>query len=586
MPLRSVVLWLCLTAAFLLAGNSLADEIILVDGRKIVGEVIEESPDSVTVRVPYGTFKLPRKRILSITRQDKFKYHLVQGDHFVARGQIQVAIGEYRKALLLRPGDKLARQKLYGAFAGQGRRYLALKRHDDARRLFEKLDRLDPGNLDAKSGLKQLLGELARIKKLVEVSDRQMAAGRYRDAIAGLIRASRDAPQMREQISGRLAEAYRRAADQLYAAKRFEEAASYFSRALSLKPDLSSEIEGRFISSVIPGVVSAIRAGNNDLAMERLGSLIGFAPTDPRVLYLLGTVHANQGRNRAAAVALARGLGQSWPGGASREQVADLHARLKKRLGGKGLKLEKPFEQRFTESDPGEWQKLESRRFVVHHHNESMARMVLRSAEYYVDRVLANMDLPKSALWDGRCPIYIYREKSGYRKVSGQAEWSGGVSQVTSRGGKLVRQRILTYQTAPKLLNSVLPHELGHVVFMSAISYGRKYPLALHEGVAVYNELAYRRSYFDGVLKTHLSTETTIPLKELLGMRKYPAKPDLFYAQGASFVRYLISTRGKKTFYNFSLDVEKVGLQKALSKSYGFKDFDEANTCWLTWAKK
>ncbi len=585
MRLRNLVFSLFMLA-LPLAGSALADEIILVDGRKIVGEVIEEKPDSVTVRVPYGTFKLPRKRILSITRQDKFKYHLVQGDHFIARGQNEVAIAEYRKALLLRPGDKLAKQKLYGAIARQGRRYLTLKRHEDARKVFEKLAKLDPGNFDAQAGLKQLLGELSEIKKLVEISNRQMTAGRYNDAIIALIRASKDAPQMREQISGKLAEAYRRAGDQLYAAKRFEEAASYFSRALSLKPDLASEIEGRFISSVIPGVVAAIKARNNDLAMDRLKGLMGFAPTDPRVLYLLGTVYANQGKNRAAAGALARGLGLHWSGGASREQIGELHARLKKSLGGKGLKLDKPFEQRFVESDPGEWKKLESERFVAHHHNETMARMVLRSAEYYVDQVVSNMDLPKSALWEGKCPIHIYRDKASYRKASGQAEWSGGVSQVTSRGGKLVRQRILTYQTAPKLLNSVLPHELGHVVFMSAIRYSRKYPLALHEGVAVYNELAYRRSYFRGVLKTHLRTETTIPLNELLVMKKYPAKPDLFYAEGASFVQYLISARGKATFYQFSLEVGKVGVEKALAKSYGFKDLSEANTYWLTWARK
>jgi tetratricopeptide (TPR) repeat protein len=570
----------------LLAGAARSDEILLVDGRKIVGEIIEEKPDSVTVRVPYGTFRLPRKRILSITRQDKFKYHIVQGDHFSSRGQLKVAIGEYRKALFLRPGDKVAKAKLYGTIAKQGRRLLTLKRHADARKLFEKLAKLDPGNLDATSGLKLLLGELAAVKKLVQLADRMLATGRHREAIGALERAMRAAPEMRADISNRLAGACRGAAEQLYSAKRFSEAAEYYARALSLKPDIAPQIEGRFISSVIPGVVAAAKSGNNKLAMTRLKMLLGFAPTDPRVLYLAGTVYANQNRLAEAATVLSRGLGRSWHGGATREQVVELHGRLKKALGGGGLKLDKPFSERYTESEPGDWKKLESDRFVAYHHNEKVASLVLQSAEYYVDRVLSNMGLPKSVLWKGKCPLYIYRNKADYRKASGQAEWSGGVSSVTSRGGKLLRQKIQSYQTAPKLLNSVLPHELGHLVFMSSIRYGRRYPLAMHEGVAVYNELAYRRSFYRGVLKTHLRTETTLPMGELLKMKKYPAKPDLFYAQGASFVQYLISARGKADFYKFSLEVEKLGTLKALTKYYGFKDYAEVDSYWRTWAKK
>jgi tetratricopeptide (TPR) repeat protein len=562
-----------------------ADEILLVDGRKIVGEIIEENPDSVTVRVPYGTFKLPRKRILSITKQDKFKYHLVQGDHFSERGLLDVAIGEYRKALLLRPNDKVARQKYYGVIAKQGRKYLKLRRHADARKTFERLAKLDPGNLDAKAGLRRLSADLAQIKKLIALSEQQTALGRHDGAISALTEAMRAAPEMRAELSGRLAVAYQRAAEQLYAAKRYSDAAACFAKALSLKPDLASAVEARFISSVIPGVITALKAGDNKLAAQKLKPLLGFAPTDPRVLYLAGTIYANRGELDRAAAALSRALGRNWSGRASRQQVVELHRELQKLLSGKSHRLYKPFEQRFTESDPGDWQKLESKRFVVYHHNEKMARLVLQSAEYYLDRLLGNMSLPASVLWEEKCPIYIFRDKKAYRANSGQAEWSGGVSSVTSRGGKLVSQKIRTYQTAPKLLNSVLPHELAHLVFMKSISYTRKWPLVLHEGVAVYNELAFRRSYYRRVINTHLGTETTVPLKEILAMKKYPAKPDLFYAQGLSLIEYLMAARGKEAFRQFSLEVDRLGLAGALEKHYGFKSYEEMDRLWKAWGK-
>jgi hypothetical protein len=199
--------------------------------------------------------------------------------------------------------------------------------------------------------------------------------------------------------------------------------------------------------------------------------------------------------------------------------------------------------------------------------------------------VLSNLSLPESVLWREKCPVYIYPDAKSYREASGQAEWSGGVSSVRSAGGRLVSQKVLTYQTAPKLLNSVLPHELAHLVFMSAIGYTKEFPLALHEGVAVYNELAFRRSYYRGVLGAHLKTETTIPLEKLFELKKYPAKPDLFYAQGLSVVQYLVAARGTPAFYKFSLDVGKQGLEPALKKNYGFRDLAEMERMWKTFAR-
>jgi hypothetical protein len=143
----------------------------------------------------------------------------------------------------------------------------------------------------------------------------------------------------------------------------------------------------------------------------------------------------------------------------------------------------------------------------------------------------------------------------------------------------------MTFQTAPRLLNSVLPHELGHMVFMAVLGYGQGCPLSLHEGVAICSELAFRRNYYREVLKSHLATESALTCEELLGLAKYPEKPDLFYAQSASLVEYLTDLRGAAVFRSFCRETCRLGTAKALEASYGFKDMAALDKGWKAYAK-
>jgi tetratricopeptide (TPR) repeat protein len=554
----------------------------LEDGSKMTVEIIEEKPDSLTVRVPYGTFSIKRSRIVSITAQDQHQYHMAQGDAFSDRGQIQIAISEYAKALKLKPDDTLTRKKYFGSIGRQGLHLLSLKRTSAARAIFKRLLKLDPGNIDARLGIRRISQSEHSLKAMLLAADQYILRADNDRAILELSKALMAAPEKRLEICNRLAVAYRHRGENFYQAGKFSEAATDFAVTITLKPDLAGKIEGRYVSSVIPGVVAAVNTRNYKLAEKMLIPMLEFAPTDTRVMYLAGTLEANQGRLKEAAIFFARGLGKRHYGKATRERILALRAELKKAMGGGNrIVLDKPFEERYTESDPGDWKKLESSRFIVYHHNQKLAQLVARSAEYYVDRILENLSLNPDVLWAEKCPIYIYRDKKSYLAVTKQQQWSGGVSSVTHSKGQLVKQRISTFQTARKLLNNVLPHELAHLVFMSSISYSKKYPLALHEGVAIYNELAFRRSYYAGVLRTNLKMEATIPLEELLAMKTYPEKPDLFYAQSASLVEYLIKARSVGTFHVFSRDIEKTSLAAALKKHYGFGNMKEFTKAWL-----
>ncbi|HOX07543.1 MAG TPA: hypothetical protein PK280_14170 [Planctomycetota bacterium] len=577
---------IALTAVLLLAlaAAARADVITLEDGRQITGQIIEETPTKVTIKVPYGSFSMERSRILSIEKQSPLDYHLAQGDNFADRGEFAVALREYREAVRLAPDDKNARAKLASGLAKLGRHWTRLRRFADARTTFEELAKLDPGNIDARLGFATLDKELAAIKALVAEGDKALAVRRYEDAAAALAKAMEADPETRADLAPRLASALRGLADERYAARKFDEAAGLFAQALVLRPDLAAEVEGRFISSVMPGVITAINSRDLKLARERLGVLIGFAPTDPRVCYLQGAIFANEGNLAAAAESFARGLGRAASGTATPETVNALHEDLRKALGtGNGsLALDKPFEERYQEAVAGDWLKLEGRRFTVYHHNEKLAAQVLQSAEYYLDKISSGLALPERELWAGQCPIYIYRNQEEYRAATKQEEWSGGVYSLETRGSAMLSQKISTFQTAPKLMANVLPHEIAHLAFMSSIKYGRKFPLVLHEGVATFNEPAFRRSYFDGVLKAALKTDSAFPVDEVFKMTKYPEKTDLFYGQGLSMVEYLVAARGAETFYKFAQDIDTLGVTGALNRTYGFKDLDEFERFWKT----
>ncbi len=576
-----------LTVAVLSAAAR-ADVITLEDGRQITGQIIEETPTKVTIKVPYGSFSLERSRILRIEKQSPLDYHLAQGDYFADKGEFNVALREYREAVRLAPDDKNAKAKLASGLAKLGKHWARLKRFGDARSTFEELDKLDPGNLDARLGFTTLDRELSAIKALVADGEKSLAARRFEDAAAAFGKAMEANPEDRPAIAPRLAAALRGRAEERYAAKRFDEAAGLFARALVLKPDLASEVEGPFISSVMPGVIEAINSQDLKLARERLGVLIGFAPTHPRVRFLQGAILAREGNLAGAVDCFALGLGRARAGAATAENVNALQQELWKAIGGtdKGLALEKPFEERYQEAEAGDWLKLEGRRFTVYHHNEKLAVQVLQSAEYYLDKIVAGLGLPERELWSGQCPIYVYRNQEEYRKATGQAEWSGGVYSRETRGAMMISQRISTFQTAPKLMSNVLPHEIAHLAFSAATHYGRALPLVLQEGVAVFNEPAFRRSYYDGLLKSALKTDSAFPVKEVLGMTKYPEKTDLFYAQGLSMVSYLVSARGAEAFYKFAMDAETQGLDAALKKAYGFTDLDEFERFWRANAER
>ena len=134
--------------------------------------------------------------------------------------------------------------------------------------------------------------------------------------------------------------------------------------------------------------------------------------------------------------------------------------------------------------------------------------------------------------------------------------------------------------------DSILPHELGHIVFREFIGANTKIPLWMEEGVAMFQEKA-KRWGANKVVKMAIDNKTFIPLNELSTLRLAgntdQAFVDIFYAEAASVIYYLITEFGEYRFVQFcnNLKEGKVFNQALESAYMRFDDVDQLNRAWV-----
>lgn len=238
--------------------------------------------------------------------------------------------------------------------------------------------------------------------------------------------------------------------------------------------------------------------------------------------------------------------------------------------------------------------------FVVHHRNAALAREVLDAARKQVEKVTRMLGEGEATPWQDPCPVYLLPDENAFLASTGQPQWSGGVSHTETAvglgegqklGRVLSRQYLTVYQTSPRLLVTTVPHEVTHLVFSALTNYAPGVPRALHEGLAVLTEPAWRdppaggEREDRGMLAWKRLAGDLIPLSTLFEMRNVGVDPKLYYAECASVVRFLLGRKSGATFLRFSKDAARLGVEKALSKHYGFrtgKAVDALEREWLS----
>jgi len=238
----------------------------------------------------------------------------------------------------------------------------------------------------------------------------------------------------------------------------------------------------------------------------------------------------------------------------------------------------------FADDIQDSWQKMRGQDFIIYYRTDvpdDFVQTTMDTAEEEFKRVTDNLGITNNQSWamKDQIKIYIYSDKIDYVKNGGQAGWSHGVAFAKAKTVKL-------YPDASGFFDSLLPHELGHIIFRDYIGYTADIPLWFEEGVAIYQEKAKRLGSNETVKDT-IQNGQFIPLSQLTGMRLYKNTNDqvvdLFYAESASAVYYMITELGEQEFYLFCNELKSgTPFLEALHKVYlRFNTIDDVNQAWV-----
>jgi hypothetical protein len=215
------------------------------------------------------------------------------------------------------------------------------------------------------------------------------------------------------------------------------------------------------------------------------------------------------------------------------------------------------------------WKEIRGDHFIVFHFGEeSFAREVLRKAEQYYKQIGEDLGYERRSSfwqWDNRVKIYIYKTKEDFLKNSGEAEWSEGYADYT---GKV----IVSYEWKKDFLESLLPHEITHLIFRDYVGFQGEVPTWLDEGVAQWEEPA-KRKVVRSIMRFYLENGNGYSLEDLMtvNLKNISARPavEIFYVQAASIVDFLIAKYGSDSFIFFCRQLrDGKSIEAALSFAY------------------
>ncbi len=177
-------------------------------------------------------------------------------------------------------------------------------------------------------------------------------------------------------------------------------------------------------------------------------------------------------------------------------------------------------------------------------------------------------------IWDNRCKIFLYPDAQAYLKTTGAIAWSRGHVQIK-------KKEISTYMWQEMLFDTILPHEMGHIVFREFVGYNKALPLWLDEGVACMQEyeskerLATAKCLVNLKLYTHLSDLSQIKDASVI-------IPFIFYNEAASIVDFLLRRFGRSRFVDFCRSLrDEPDWMQSIKGVYKIKSMDELEKLWV-----
>jgi len=454
---------------------------------------------------------------------------LQQGRDFLRRGDARAAVQALEAQLGKVNGHPTYLQLLREAYRAHVQELRDGSQDAEAQRYLQRLQILDPGAaLDHAASAAKTAAPKPEVKVRMLNAEADSKEGKAAPA---------DAPN----VSGLLAKA-----DEEFAGKRYQEAARLYEQAQQADPAAAAARKERLAYCKLHGVVERINA-----------------PGAPPLADLECDVRQ--------AMALAPQL----------DYARTVLGEIEKRKAGSAGSV-----RHFDKGADG-WARVETANFRIFH---NQPRQVAEQAAQAAERT--RLDMAKkwfgaaAEKWEPVCDLYLHATSRDYAKATGVAGNSPGHSSIKSEGVRIIGRRIdLHCDDAQNMLQAVLPHETTHVVI--AGQYGdQPVPRWADEGIAVLTE---PRDKIDRHLRNlaRCRQETGLfSARQLITMNDYPEPRYIsaFYAQSVSLTDFLTNLKGPQVLTQFLRDAQKQGWEAALSKNYGFRNFEELQQRWNTQA--
>jgi hypothetical protein len=214
--------------------------------------------------------------------------------------------------------------------------------------------------------------------------------------------------------------------------------------------------------------------------------------------------------------------------------------------------------------------------FIIQTRDPQLAEGLGKAAEKY-RRELALSWLGKEMPdWSRPCPVKVQ---------AGPHLGAGGATTFLFNRGEVFGWRMSIQGPVERLYDSVLPHEITHMVFAS--HFRQPLPRWADEGGATTVEHQSERMKHRRMLIQFLKTGRGIAFGRMFAMKEYPRDIMPLYAQGYSLAEYLIYQGGRRKYLDFLADgLEGGRWSDALRTHYGIRDLGTLQNSWLAWVRE
>lgn len=218
----------------------------------------------------------------------------------------------------------------------------------------------------------------------------------------------------------------------------------------------------------------------------------------------------------------------------------------------------------------------QSANFIVETPDANFAQQVSQAAEKFRHDLAIEWLGKAMPNWSQPCVMSVQ---------VGQNLGAGGATTFVFDRGEVFGWRMSIQGSPQRILDSVLPHEITHMVYAS--HFRQPLPRWADEGGATSVEDASERNRHRNMLNQFLRTGRGIAFSQMFAMTEYPSDIMPLYAQGYSLAEYLIQTGGRREYIAFLGDGLKTDdWTAAIQQHYNMKDLSQLQNTWLAWVRQ